>query len=271
MNYLEIVNLTREPFSNSPDPESFYPAEPHQLCLNRLEIAIRLKRGLNIVYGPVGSGKSTLCRALFSRLKASPDMRPGLLLDAEGADVLAFVKKLLELMGEEALDTIETPEAGIGRLESLIFDMALKEGITPVLLLDEGQKLSPGALEVLRVLLNFETNTEKLIQIVIFAQPEFHDTVAAMENFADRVNEEIRLRPMSEEESVEMLSHRLLLAGAENPERLFDKGALREIHHLTGGYPRKMIRLAHLTLLALIMSGRKTADVRLVKIGRAHV
>lgn len=257
MNYLEIVGLSREPFSNSPDPECFYPAEPHQLCLNRLEIALRLKRGLNIVYGPVGSGKSTLCRALFARLRSAEGIAPHLLLDAEGGDVLAFVRKLLELMGDSDPAGCGTVEAGVGRLESLIFETALKKGVTPVLLLDEGQKLTPGALEVLRVLLNFETNTEKLLQIVIFAQPEFRDTIQAMPNFADRVNEEIDLRPMTEEESMKMIRHRLSQAGSADPEKLFSRGAMREIHRLAAGHPRRMVRLAHLTLLALIMGGRQ--------------
>lgn len=271
MNYLEIVGLSREPFSNSPDPECFYPAEPHQLCLNRLEIALRLKRGLNIVYGPVGSGKSTLCRALFARLRSAEGIAPHLLLDAEGGDVLAFVRKLLELMGDSDPAGCGTVEAGVGRLESLIFETALKKGVTPVLLLDEGQKLTPGALEVLRVLLNFETNTEKLLQIVIFAQPEFRDTIQAMPNFADRVNEEIDLRPMTEEESMKMIRHRLSQAGSADPEKLFSRGAMREIHRLAAGHPRRMVRLAHLTLLALIMGGGKVADAKLVRAQAARI
>ena len=66
-SYLELLNLTREPFSNSPDPDAYYRTPTHEDCLNRLEIAIRLRRGLNVVLGEVGTGKSTLCRCLLRR------------------------------------------------------------------------------------------------------------------------------------------------------------------------------------------------------------
>lgn len=265
MNYLEIVHLKQEPFSNSPDPDNFFPADTHQLCLNRLEIAIRLKRGLNIIYGPVGTGKSTLCRRLFANLIASEGMEPRMLFDAGEADSLSFVRELLELFGDEAEEPVSTAEAGIGRLQSLIFQLALEKGKMPVLLIDEGQKLTPAALEVLRVLLNFETNTEKLIQIVIFAQPEFKEAVAAMPNFKDRVNEIIDLQPMTEKESAGMLLFRLKKAGAQDDHPIFTPGALKLIHQAGEGRPRQMLRLAHLSLLSMIMAGKSKVDTALVR------
>ncbi|MBP3439331.1 MAG: AAA family ATPase [Sutterella sp.] len=265
MNYLEIVRLKQEPFSNSPDPDNFFPADTHQLCLNRLEIAIRLKRGLNIIYGPVGTGKSTLCRRLFANLIASEGMEPRMLFDAGEADSLSFVRELLDLFGDAAEAPVTTAEAGIGRLQSLIFQLALEKGRMPVLLIDEGQKLTPAALEVLRVLLNFETNTEKLIQIVIFAQPEFKEAVSAMPNFKDRVNEVIDLRPMTEKESIGMLLFRLKKAGAEDDRPIFTSGALKLIHQAGEGRPRQMLRLAHLSLLSMIMAGKSKVDADIVR------
>ena len=91
--------------------------------------------------------------------------------------------------------------------------LALEEKRQLVLLIDEGQKLTPEALEILRVLLNFETNTEKLLQIVIFAQPEFRAVMDAIPNFRDRVNECLTLSPLSEKESLALLRHRLNLSG----------------------------------------------------------
>ncbi len=98
MSYLELLNLTREPFSNSPDPDAYYRTPTHEACLHRLEIAIRLRRGLNVVLGEVGTGKSTLCRCLLRALGGEERMDVFLLLDPGFEDADAFVRHLCELL-----------------------------------------------------------------------------------------------------------------------------------------------------------------------------
>lgn len=263
MSYLELLSLSREPFSTSPDPDTVYEAASHSLCLNRLEIAIRLHRGLNVVLGPVGTGKSTLCRRLYKRLSGSASVRAFCLLDAGGSSAQAFLLSLAELFQCE-WDGNNLQE-GIGRLQSAVYELALVNRRTPVLLIDEGQKLTPQALELLRVLLNFETNTEKLLQIVIFAQPEFLSALETMPNLRDRINECLTLEPLSDAEGVSMLRLRLRLAGGERALRLFTPGALKLICRAGEGRPRQLIRLAHLSLLAMIMANRREVDARLVR------
>ena len=178
-SYLELLNLTREPFSNSPDPDAYYRTPTHEDCLNRLEIAIRLRRGLNVVLGEVGTGKSTLCRCLLRSLNEQSGIDVFLLLDAGFEDADEFVRHLCELFAGQR------PPEGVARRECIsviqnrVFDKALEQNRNLVLFIDEGQKLSPAALEVLRELLNFETNTEKLLQIVIFGQPELAQLIEA--------------------------------------------------------------------------------------------
>ena len=186
-SYLELLNLTREPFSNSPDPDAYYRTPTHEDCLNRLEIAIRLRRGLNVVLGEVGTGKSTLCRCLLRSLNEQSGIDVFLLLDAGFEDADEFVRHLCELFAGQR------PPEGVARRECIsviqnrVFDKALEQNRNLVLFIDEGQKLSPAALEVLRELLNFETNTEKLLQIVIFGQPELAQIIEGMPNFKDRI------------------------------------------------------------------------------------
>ncbi|EJX07239.1 general secretion pathway protein A [gut metagenome] len=264
MSYLELLSLAREPFSNSPDPDVFYGAETHALCLNRLEIAVRLKRGMNVVLGQVGTGKSTLCRCLLKRLKESETLRAYCLFDAGATTAQTFLLELTALFDCE-WDGKDLQE-GIGRLQSVVYDLALVQGVNPVLLIDEGQKLTAEQMEILRVLLNFETNTQKLLQIIIFAQPEFEAKMEAMPNFRDRVNECLTLETLSEEEGMAMLSHRLRMAGGEKAVHLFTPGALRCICRAGEGRPRQLIRLAHLSLLAMILSNQTQVDTRLVKI-----
>ena len=125
MSYLELLSLTREPFSNSPDPDAYYAAETHSLCLNRLEIAIRLKRGLNVVLGEVGTGKSTLCRKLVKTLSEKPDFTVFCLLDGGAESAASFLKTLCTHFGVE-WDGKDTAEA-IDKIEGKVLKLALEE------------------------------------------------------------------------------------------------------------------------------------------------
>ena len=257
-SYLELLNLTREPFSNSPDPDAYYRTPTHEDCLNRLEIAIRLRRGLNVVLGEVGTGKSTLCRCLLRSLNEQSGIDVFLLLDAGFEDADEFVRHLCELFAGQR------PPEGVARRECIsviqnrVFDKALEQNRNLVLFIDEGQKLSPAALEVLRELLNFETNTEKLLQIVIFGQPELAQIIEGMPNFKDRINEYLYLKPLSMRESIRLVRHRLRLAGGQRAERLFSLGSLIALHRASRGKPRQLMRLGHQMLLALLVGNRTT-------------
>ena len=263
-SYLELLNLTREPFSNSPDPDAYYRTPTHEDCLNRLEIAIRLRRGLNVVLGEVGTGKSTLCRCLLRSLDEQSGIDVFLLLDAGFEDADEFVRHLCELFAGQR------PPEGVARRECIsviqnrVFDKALEQNRNLVLFIDEGQKLSPAALEVLRELLNFETNTEKLLQIVIFGQPELAQIIEGMPNFKDRINEYLYLKPLSMRESIRLVRHRLRLAGGQRAERLFSLGSLIALHRASRGKPRQLMRLGHQMLLALLVGNRTTVTGRMV-------
>lgn len=263
MSYLELTNLTREPFSNSPDPEFWYGAESHALALNRLEIALRLYRGLNVVLGPVGCGKSTLCRRLFQKLSADPGIKTVFLLDPGSSDVIGFVRTLARQLGILVPDGM-TPEEAVGLIQAEVFEKGISDEKNFVILIDEGQKLTPEQLEVLRVLLNFETNTRKLVQIIIFAQPEFRETMHAIPNFEDRVSECLQVEPLTEAESTALMRHRLKLAGGDQAEALFSDSALKAIHRAAHGRPRQLMRLGHQSLLAMIMTGKTQVDPDIV-------
>ncbi len=264
-SYLELLNLTREPFSNSPDPDAYCRTPTHEDCLNRLEIAIRLRRGLNVVLGEVGTGKSTLCRCLLRTLNEREGIDVFLLLDAGFDDADEFVRHLCELFTGERPPEGATRRECVGIIQSRVFDRALERKRDLVLFVDEGQKLGPAALEVLRELLNFETNTEKLLQIVIFGQPELEQTIDGMPNFKDRINECLYLRPLSQSESISLVRHRLRLAGGQAAERLFSRGSLVALHKASRGKPRQLMRLGHQMLLSLLVGGKRTVTARMVR------
>lgn len=265
MNYLSLLNLYREPFSNSPDPFGYYASSAHAHCLNHLEIGIRLKRGMNVVLGKVGTGKSTLCRCLLQSLSKDDTVDCFLILDCGFEDERSCMSELYRLLLNENPPENISLRDGMDALQKEVYRKALEEKRTLVLLLDEGQKLSLGAMEVLRQLLNFETNTEKLLQLVIFSQPEFAKLLDAQPNFKDRINEFLWIEPLNEEEAAALIRYRLFLAGGHAAENLFSQNALKAVHEATGGVPRQIMRLGHQLLLRLIMSNTKQVSAAMVK------
>ncbi len=271
MTYHELLGLDREPFGNSPDPDFFHGSPRHAECLRRLEIAVRLRRGLCVVVGEVGTGKSTVCRRLIRTLGYDPDVLVHLLLDPSFADPRDFLAAVAVSFG-----ILVDGEDSASRIREAIQDYLLRkgedEGKIVVLCVDEGQKISPECLEILRELLNFETNTHKLLQIVVFAQPEFSAMLEAKKNLADRVNTRYDLRPLPLAETRRLIRARLRLAAGEafqgrEPD-IFTDAALRAVHRATRGYPRRIMRLCHAALLETV--GRDKARVGVSEVRAAR-
>jgi general secretion pathway protein A len=266
MQYFEILNLKSEPFSNSPDPEFFYGSREHAECLRKVEIAIRLRRGLNLVYGEVGTGKTTLCRQLLRVLARDPEVVAHLVLDPSFSTAREFLTVLHRMfLGAE-------PPAGASEfalkeaIKNALFRLGVEEGKTVVLIVDEGQKAGGEFLELLRELLNYETNEAKLLQIVIFGQREFLPLLQERPNLADRVNLSMELGPLDLGETREMIAYRLSKSASTfKAPRVFTEGALKAIHSATGGYPRKVIGLCHRVLLAMLVQNRTRADRAMVR------
>ena len=269
MDYFKILNLNREPFSNSPEPDFFYQSSQHLGCLQKLELAIRLHRGLNVVMGNVGTGKTTLCRELLIRLAISEEdrneMETHLLLDPSigtSREFLATVATAFGISGAAAAESEWQLKEGI---KHHLFQRGVDEKKTVVLIIDEGQKLPDFGLELLREFLNYETNESKLLQIVIFAQNEFEETLKQHPNFADRVNQFIALEPLNFQETRQLVAFRLAQASEDKQTRLFTWPGLWAVYKATGGYPRRIITLCHQSMLTMIIQNRKRAGWFMVR------
>ena len=269
MDYFKIRNLKKEPFSNSPDPEFFFESTVHLACLQQLEIAIRLHRGLNVVMGDMGTGKTTLCRQLILRFTESQDDRreieTHLLLDPSFSTPREFLAAIAAGFGLAGVESAESEWQLKEGIKNYLFRKGVDEKKTVILMIDEGQKLPEFCLEILREFLNYDTNEKKLIQIVIFAQNEFREILKEHKNFADRVNHCYFLGPLNFRETRAMIRFRLARAGhLANGPRLFTLPALWIIYRVTGGYPRRIITLCHHILLAMVIRNRKRAGWLLV-------
>jgi general secretion pathway protein A len=264
MSYYEVLGLKKEPFSTSPDPAFFYHSFEHTTALKRLEIAIRLRRGLSLVLGDVGTGKTTLSRTLFQAFNGEEDnFIFNMILDPDFKSEYQFISNLTKVFGiePESRSTFDYRDA----IEKYLFKKGVDENKTIVLLIDEGQKLSQPHLEILRTLLNYETNEYKLLQLVIMAQMELLPRVKKIRNFMDRVSLKYIINPLDENETREMILFRLLEAGFDNSRILFTDDAVKMIYEFSQGYPRKIALLCHNCLERMIMLGKDIIDAEIVK------
>ena len=260
MDYFKILNLKKEPFSNSPDPDFFFHSQQHMGCMQKVEVALRLRKGLNVVIGDVGTGKTTLCRQLIRKFASDDLIETHLILDphfSSPSEFLALVTKMLW----KARPKKEATDWQMKELiKKYLFRRGVNEGKNVVLLIDEGQKLPDFCLESLREFLNYETNEYKLLQIVIFAQKEFEATLDQHKNFADRINLFHNLSPLDFQETRAMINFRLHRArNGQAGDKLFTFPALWAIYRTTEGYPRKIINLCHRMVLSMIIQNRTRA------------
>jgi len=266
MDYFNILKLKREPFSNSPDPDFFFHSRQHQLCLQKLELALRLRRGLNVVLGDVGTGKTTLCRQLIRRFADDPDIETHLILDPDIADPEEFLGMVAEMLIGSRPEHAATPWQLKETVKKTLFRKGVDQRRTVVLIIDEGQKIPPKCLELLREFLNFETNEHKLLQIAIFAQTEFQQTLHTHANFADRINLLHTLGPVNFKDTRQMIRFRIDQSrDAQRTSDLFTFPALFAVYRATGGYPRKIVHLCHQCLLAVIIQNKTRAGWALVR------
>jgi len=260
MSYYNILGLEKEPFSTSPDPNFFYESKEHQAALMRLMVEIRLKRGLNVILGDVGTGKTTLSRKLFQMLKEREDIIFHMIMDPTYETEEIFLESLIRTFKIE----INTADPSIldykEEIKKYLFQKGVTEGKTIVLLVDEAQKLNTLSLEILRVLLNYETNEYKLLQLVLLAQLELLPHLREMENLWDRISLKYVLNPLDEQETKEMIEFRLRAAGYNSNIPFFTDEAIAEIYRYTQGYPRRISMLCHNTLKHLVMESKSIVD-----------
>lgn len=258
MSYYTILGLDKEPFSTSPDPLFFYRSLAHDAALKRLEIAIRLRRGLSLIMGDVGTGKTTLSRALLQAFDNDDGFIFHIILDPNYKSEFQFLTNLVKTFGIEPVfkSTLDYKEA----IERYLFKKGVEENKTVVLLVDEGQKLGLDHLEILRILLNYETNEYKLLQLVILAQVELLPKVRRVKNFMDRIALKYMLNPLDEKETRGMIEFRLEQAGYMREMPLFTDEAIKLIYEYSQGYPRKIAIFCHDALELIVMKEQYSVD-----------
>lgn len=266
MSYFKILGFDKEPFSTSPDPAFFYLSREHETSLTNVIIEIRLKRGLSVILGDVGTGKTTLSRKLIQELKQRQDVIFHMILDPSLENEYLFLSSLVRNFDIELKDGSSTTIVDLREsLEKFLFQKGVNENMTIVLIIDEAQKLSESSLETLRVLLNYETNEFKLLQLVLLGQLELYSKIININNFCDRISFKYTLNPLDAAETKELIEFRIRQAGYKAHMQLFLDEAIEEIFKYSGGYPRKITMLCHKALKSLIMKNKLAIDREIIR------
>lgn len=243
--YLKYFGLKEPSFSIAPDPEYLYLSEQHREALAHLLYGAGESGGFVLLTGEVGTGKTTVCRALLEQLPDEVEVALVLNPAMSGAELLRTICEEFHL---EVPPRERSTKELIDRLNRYLLDAHAK-GRRPVLMIDEAQTLRPRELELVRLLTNLETNKHKLLQIFLVGQPELRRLIDsdALRQLSQRITARFHLGPLTAAETSAYVRHRLAVAGVDRP--LFTRRALRRIHTLSGGVPRLINILCDRALL----------------------
>jgi len=256
--YESFFNLKERPFTLRPDPTFLYLSPEHALALTKLEYGLTGQTGFVVVTGEVGSGKTTLIRRFLKLVGRNTTV--GVISNTHAAfgDILEWVFQAL------GIETDATTSAA----RYLAFTNYLLEQYEAqrqvVLIVDEAQNLSIGALEELRLLSNVNADSEEIIQIILAGQPELLEKLQHPElrQFAQRVSLHHHLLPLSCTETSRYILHRLSIAGASN--EIFDVLAMSAIYYFTDGVPRLINSICDMALVYGFAQGKRIIDVNIV-------
>jgi len=266
--YLTFFGLNEKPFAITPDPRYLYLSERHAEALAHLLYGINEAGGFVQLTGEVGTGKTTIVRSLLAQTPKNAEI--ALILNPK-MTAPEFLLTICEELG------IGVPDSALGSLKDLVDILsqyllrAHAAGRRVVLVVDEAQNLAPEVLEQVRLLTNLETNTQKLLQIILIGQPELRELLARNElrQLAQRITGRYHLNPLSREETAAYVLHRLRVAGATTD--IFAPGALNEVFRLSQGVPRVINVICDRALLGAYSLDRHRVTAKLVRSAAGEV
>ncbi len=260
MTYLEFYELTQEPFSNAPVSRFYYSSAQHAQALMRLMRAVSQMKGLALLVGDIGAGKTTLARRLLDSLPEDEYEAALLVIIHSGITAQWLLRRIALQLGVESPADEKLP------LLSQLYQRLVQiheAGKKAVVLIDEAQMLaSREIMEEFRGLLNLEVPERKLLSFVFFGLPEIEDNLRLDPPLAQRVAMRYRLDPLTQDATEAYLRHRLRLAGA--PRVPFTEGAIAAVHRFSGGTPRVINTLCDNALFEGFVARARDVDDRFV-------
>lgn len=261
MSYLEHFGLEREAFSNAPDARFYFDSAQHGQALVRLKRVVDANKGLAVLVGGIGSGKTTLARRLLDGLDSQLYESSLLVMVHSGVTSDWLLTRIALQLG------VRLPETERLALIRQLYDRLLEidgQGRRAVVLIDEAQMLQTRPLmEEFRGLLNLEIPGKKLLNLLFFGLPELEDCLRLDEPLAQRVALRYYLRPLSEEETLAYIKHRLRVAGAAS--MVFSAAAVAQIYRYSTGVPRLINTLCDNSLFEAFLQHQTVVSPTLVE------
>jgi len=260
--YLAFFGLGEKPFAITPDPRYLYLSVRHAEALAHLIYGITEAGGFIQLTGEVGTGKTTTIRSLLARVPRNAEIA---LIINPRMSPLEFLQTICEELGLGVPDSAESNAKELVGLLNRYLLHAHARGRRVVLIVDEAQNLTPQVLEQVRLLTNLETETQKLLQIILIGQPELRDLLARndLRQLAQRITARFHLDPLAREETFAYVQHRLRVAGASRD--IFTRRALAAVHRISGGVPRVINILCDRALLGAYTADEHRVTARLVR------
>jgi general secretion pathway protein A len=232
--YYEFYGFKEPPFNLTPNSKFFFASQKHTEALDSLIYAINNRKGFIVITGEIGSGKTTVCRTLFNKLDKNTEIALITNTHLSSKDLLLTLLDDLEIEHQSHW----TKAKLLSALNDYLIEQMHKNH-NVVLIIDEAQNLKPTVLEEIRMLSNLETETEKLIQIILMGQPELKQKLglSRLEQLRQRVAIYFHLSPLDFAETKDYVEHRLKVA-SDSKRKYFTDGALKLVYQFSKGVPR---------------------------------
>ncbi len=261
MDYLEYYGLKEHPFTNVVDNKFYYSSPQYRDALIKLKYAVDTKKGLAVVIGDIGAGKTTLARRLLEDLDEEKYEATLLVIIHSSVSSEWLLKKFAIQLG--VTDTKESKVDMLGQIYRRLLEIN-ESGKTAVLLMDEVQMLkSKEIMEEFRGLLNMEMPGGKMINLVFFGLPDLEEVLSLDEPLKQRVAMKIALKPLSTDDTNDYIRHRLRIAGCA--AEIFTADAIDEIYVYSTGRPRLINTICDNALLEGYLFKSKTIDASVIK------
>ena len=257
--YKTFYSLKENPFNITSDPDFFFPSSRHEEAFNHLTYGIHSRKGIIVITGEIGTGKTTLCRTLLNRLDKK--VKTALILNPNFSD-LQLLQMIINDLGISYVK--KTKLDLVGAITLFLTDESAK-GHNVAVIIDECQNLNVRQLEQIRLLSNLETEKEKLLQIILVGQPELGEKLKnpALRQLTQRVSVRYHILPLQQEEVGHYINHRLKVAGGD--EKLyFTPEAINVIFNISKGTPRIINVLCDRALLGGFSRGTFIIDDSLI-------